>query len=38
MGTLFVMAKDSTATFKWYLVGIIIDLLQMLAFPFNLGS
>jgi len=38
MGTLFVMAKDSTLSFCSNLIGMIIDFLQMLAFPFNYAS
>ena len=35
MGTLFVMAKDSTLTFTSNLIGMVIDSLQLLAFTFN---
>ncbi|CAG9322230.1 unnamed protein product [Blepharisma stoltei] len=35
MGTLFVMAKDSRVSFKMNLLGMLIDTLQILSFPFN---
>ncbi|CAG9320952.1 unnamed protein product [Blepharisma stoltei] len=35
MGTLFVMAKDSRVSFKLNLLGMVIDTLQLLSFPFN---
>jgi hypothetical protein len=35
MGTLFVMANDSDLSFGMNVLGMIIDFVQMLAFPFN---
>lgn len=38
MGTLFIMAKDMSFSFKVNLVAMTIDCLQTLSFPFNLES
>ena len=38
MGTLFVMANDMELSYTMNLLAILIDFLQMLAFPFNQNS
>lgn len=38
MGTLFVMANDMELSYKMNLLAILIDFLQILAFPFNQNS
>ena len=38
MGTLFVMANDGELSFTMNFVGMLIDFLQMLAFPLDINA